>query len=124
MYTERYWVQVNERIGGSFGQICQNWVQIGQILDFFRSDFSTFWLGSQNVIKSDLKNPGFVPFGAYLTNISPKFAMSGIGWDVYRYDRCVRCITDIIHCTVHQVVKLTHIVLLQTSRRIPVTKQI
>ena len=31
-----------------------DWPQMEHIRDFFRSDFSTFWLG-QNVLKSDLK---------------------------------------------------------------------
>ena len=53
---------------------------MGQIRDLFKSDFSIFWLGepkytemrsekvldlmSQNVLKCDLKSPGFLPFRA------------------------------------------------------------
>ena len=37
---------------------------MGQIRDFFRSDFSTFGSMSSNFLKSDLKKiPEFVPFG-------------------------------------------------------------
>ena len=54
-------------------QICpqngSDWPQMGQIRDFFRSDFSTFWRGAN---KSDLKNPWFVPFGANLTHFGTK----------------------------------------------------
>ena len=33
-----------------------DWPEFGRIWEFFRSDFSTFWSLSQNVLKSDIKN--------------------------------------------------------------------
>ena len=45
------------------------WPQIGQIRDFFRSDFSTFDSDEPNVLKSDLKSPGFVQFGANMSHL-------------------------------------------------------
>ena len=48
--------------------------QIGKIRDFFRSDFSTFWL----ILEPDLKNPGFVSFGAILVHLGPKSDIPGI----------------------------------------------
>ena len=38
-----------------------DWPQMGQIRDFFRSDFSTFWRWRQNVLKSDLKKSRICP---------------------------------------------------------------
>ena len=46
------------RFGSKVGQIGP---QIGQIRDFFRSDFSTFGTGEPNALKSDLKKPRFCP---------------------------------------------------------------
>ena len=44
---------------------------MGQIRGFFRSDFSVFGAEAPNALKSDLKKPGFVPFGANLTTLEP-----------------------------------------------------
>ena len=55
-----------------------DWPQIGRIRDFFRPDLSTFWVcepgtfSDQNVLKSGLKSPGFVPFGANLTHFGAR----------------------------------------------------
>ena len=47
---------------GSFGsKMGQIGPQIGQIRDFFRSDFSTFGAGAPNALKSDLKKPRICP---------------------------------------------------------------
>ena len=59
---------------GRFGRkVGQNWPQMGQIRDFFRSDFSTF--GSMSRSMSQIywnliwKSPRFVLFGANLTHL-------------------------------------------------------
>ena len=51
-----------------------DWPKMGQIRDFFRSDFS---LIEPNVLKTDLKSPGFVPFGANLTHFGAKPTIPG-----------------------------------------------
>ena len=45
---------------------------MGQIRGFLRSDFSAFGAPAPNALKSVLKKPGFVPFGANLTHFGAK----------------------------------------------------
>ena len=45
---------------------------------FFRSDFSAFGALAPNALKSDLKSPEFVPFGANLTHFGAKPTIPGI----------------------------------------------
>ena len=66
MALQTHW---DGRFGSKVGQIG---TQIGQIRDFFRSDFSTFGASAPNALKSNLKSPGFVRFGANLTHVVPK----------------------------------------------------
>ena len=47
---------------------------MGQIRDFLRSYFSTFWLG-------DLKSLGFVKFGINITQFCTKFEHPAMGGD-------------------------------------------
>ena len=47
--------------------------QIGQMWDFLRSDFSTFWVAYGKEI---LRNPIFVSFCANLTHFGPKYDTS------------------------------------------------
>ena len=48
-----------------------DWLQMGR--DFFQDRFSTFWLvAPKYTTESDLKIPGFVPFGTNLTLFEPK----------------------------------------------------
>ena len=54
-----------------------DWPHVGQIRDFFRSDFSTFWLSEPKCTKIlILKCPWFVPFGDNLTPFEPKIAIT------------------------------------------------
>ena len=48
--------QVNSQNGS-------DWHQLGQIRDFFRSDFSTFWLAGPKFTEILLTNSVFVSFG-------------------------------------------------------------
>ena len=57
------------RFGYKVVQIGPKWDKSGA---FFRSDFSAFGAPAPNVLKSDLKKPGFVPFGANLNHFGAK----------------------------------------------------
>ena len=46
---------------------------MGQIRDFFKDQISVYFgSSSQNVLKFDLKIPGYVPFGPNMTLFGPK----------------------------------------------------
>ena len=51
---------------------------VGKIPGYFTSEFSTFCLASQNVFNSDMKNSGFVSFGANLTHFGSKSVHTGL----------------------------------------------
>ena len=46
-----------------------DWPQIGQIRDFSDQISGHFGAARQNILKSDLKSPGFVPLGSKLAHI-------------------------------------------------------
>ena len=52
-------------------KVVSDWPQMGQIRDFFRSDFRKIWRRAQ-IMRSQLKSPRFVKFGANLTNFDAK----------------------------------------------------
>ena len=54
------WMRLIGQSGQMWAQSWSDWPQMGQIRDFFRSDFSRFWI---------------VPFGANLTHFGPKSEM-------------------------------------------------
>ena len=66
-----------------------DWPQMGQIRDFFRSDFSTFWRPRAKMYWNLIwKSPGFVPFGANLTHFASKFGHPGMRsshWRLTKY---------------------------------------
>ena len=77
------------RFGSKVGQIGPN---MGQIRGFFRSDFSAFGAPAPNALKSDLKSPGFVTFGANLTHFGDKptipacTAWQHVGWTMIGFN--------------------------------------
>ena len=56
------------RFASKVGQIGPKWDKSGT----FHIRFQYIWHGAPNVLKSDMKSPGFVPFRANLTPIGPK----------------------------------------------------
>ena len=75
--------------------------QMGQIWDFFRSDFSTFWLGSpsQNVLKSDLKKSPICPIYANPTHFGVKLDIPAIRYCRFR-QLTVDSLPKLITCNV------------------------
>ena len=58
-------------------QIVSFWPELGQIWDFLRSVPVHFGSSSQNVLKSVLKSPGCVLFGANITDFITKSGIHG-----------------------------------------------
>ena len=55
--------------------LAPKWVRLapnGTNPGLFQIKFQCIWRGAPNALKSDLKKPGFVPFGANLTHFGAK----------------------------------------------------
>ena len=55
MASVSFYIEIDILVCG-INSMASDWPEIGQIREFFRSDYIKFWSLSQNVLKSDIKN--------------------------------------------------------------------